>query len=195
MTEWLRKWTPSILFNVGEFIIIIAIGIGLNVNIENVLLILLAFTLVRQCADQPMHYKAWQLCLVWSTAVFTSMYFVARADAILSVFMSALCALVVSGKFNYQDTFMWKAKGDSNYKILLDYIKFNGITDEVIDAEILLKQRVTPQEYMLYKRVLMDGGGKSSAWDSAEIEFDVHRQKIKEALDKCYCYMIGRLNI
>lgn len=109
--------------------------------------------------------------------------------SILGIILIAFASIVLSG------IFYWKPKGDSNYKILIDYIKFNGITDEMIQAESLLKKRVTSREYILYKRVLVDGRGRSSAWDECEIEFNVHRQKIKEALDKCYCYMIGRLDL
>lgn len=107
----------------------------------------------------------------------------------LGVILIAFASVILSG------IFYWKPKGESNYKILLDYIKFNGITDEVIEAEILLKKRVSAQEYILYKRILIDGCGSSAAWNGAELEFDVHREKIKQALDKCYCYMIGRLNL
>ena len=87
---------------------------------------------------------------------------------------------------------MWKGKNESSiHQPLIDYLKYNAISDEYLKAEELLKSKVDTKTYLIYKRRFIDG----YSYDMICEEFDVPNPRIKECLDKCYYFLIGRLNI
>lgn len=92
-------------------------------------MILFVFTVTRLSLGQAKHYKKWQLCLVWTTAVFTSLFFIAKAHMIICMLMSAFSALIVSGRANLRDMFMWRAQPNSD---VYEWCRFNP-TDERLD--------------------------------------------------------------
>ena len=77
-----------------------------------------------------------------------------------------------------------------NIKKLIEYLKFNGITEEVLEAENRLK-KIDSQMYFIYKRKFKE----NKTFKEISEEFDIENPRIVEILDKTYFYMIGALNI
>jgi hypothetical protein len=86
---------------------------------------------------------------------------------------------------------MWKPQNESVHQPLIDYLKYNTICDDYLKAEELLKQKVDTKTYLIYKRKFIDG----YSYERISEEFDMSNPRIKECLDKCYYFLIGRLNI
>lgn len=174
----------------GEFLIVVLAGMWLNISFEYIALTLLAYVIPRLTIGKGMHYKVQRLCFVWTVVVYMSMVVVAHAGIVLSILMAIFTALILSGHANIMDVAQFKPKGESNYKILMEYIKYKGTSDEFLKAEELLQKRVSPQEYLIFKRILIDG----HTWEPIINEFGISPAIIQSALDKCYFFMIGRLN-
>ena len=86
--------------------------------------------------------------------------------------------------------FGYKKHDDSKYNRLIEFIKFNGIDKELIDAEERLKQ-VDTQLYLIYKRKFRE----DKTFKEISDEFDMDNPRIVESLDKAYYYMVGALRI
>jgi hypothetical protein len=100
---------------------------------------------------------------------------------------------VIDAKIDINDlTLGYKAKGEpSKYEKLIEYLKFNAISDEYIKAEELLKKAIDTKQFKIYKRIFFD----NYTWDKVEEEFDINRLYISRTLDQCYFYLIGRLEL
>ena len=96
-----------------------------------------------------------------------------------------------STKTDINDFTLWKPQNESIHQPLVEYLKFNALTDEYLMAERLLKKKVDTKTYMIYKRRFIDG----YSYEKIAEEFDVSNPRIKECLDKCYYFLIGRLDI
>lgn len=86
--------------------------------------------------------------------------------------------------------FGYKKHSESKYEKLIEYIKFNGIDKNLIEAEERLKE-VDTQMYLLYKRKFREDKTFKEIVD----EFDIDNPRIVEILDKVYYYMVGALKI
>ena len=86
--------------------------------------------------------------------------------------------------------FEYKKHSESKYEKLIEYIKFNGIDKNLIEAEERLKE-VDTQMYLLYKRKFREDKTFKEIVD----EFDIDNPRIVEILDKVYYYMVGALKI
>lgn len=140
---------PSIIFNLAESLVIILIGFWLNLNTKEILMILLLFSITRMRLGGAMHYKDWYRCLIWSTLVFLSLFVVARTGIILSIIMTVFCAYILTGKGNINDTFLWKGN-NTKYSDIEEYIKFNSLSDELIQFEKKLKD-TDNLSFLIYK--------------------------------------------
>jgi len=127
MKEFFKKWTPSIIFNVGESIIIYTSGVWLGLDWRTIFFVFLSYAIARLTVGSPMHYKAWQLCLVWSTSVFMSLFVVAGTDMIMSGMMATFMALIISKNANIGDLYQWNHKQNgekkSKYHREMDYVR------------------------------------------------------------------------
>ena len=182
----------SWIFNIFESVMLILIAYLLKIGIINTSLIFLTFQISRAYFKMPKHYKQWQKCLCWTLIIFTSLFVVSRVDISVGILCSIFTAYILSGKADISDMYMWKGKNESSiHQPLIDYLKYNAISDEYLKAEELLKSKVDTKTYLIYKRRFIDG----YSYDMICEEFDVPNPRIKECLDKCYYFLIGRLNI
>ena len=187
----IKKIIPSLIFNIFETILLIVIAFLLKVGITNTLLIFLTFEISRAFIKMPKHYKQWQKCLCWTATIFSSLFVVSRVDITVGIMCSVFTAYILSGKADIGDMYMWKPQNESVHQPLIDYLKYNAISDEYLLAEKLLKEKVDSKTYLIYKRKFIDG----FSYERIAEEFDVANPRIKECLDKCYYFLIGRLNI
>ena len=125
---------PSIIFAIAEMCVIILTGRLLHIEYFHILLIILAFSIIRIKVPKPMHYKKWYHCLVWTSLVFLSLFVVLKFEIKLSVIMSLIMAFILSSKGNIEDMFMWKGK-NTNYADIEEYIKYNEYDTKLIEFE------------------------------------------------------------
>lgn len=181
----------SYLFNLFETLMLILIAYLLKVGVINTLLIFLTFQISRAFIKMPKHYKDWQRCLCWTLVIFGGLFVVSRVDISVGIMCSVFTAYILSGKADIGDMYMWKPQNESVHQPLIDYLKYNTICDDYLKAEELLKQKVDTKTYLIYKRKFIDG----YSYERISEEFDMSNPRIKECLDKCYYFLIGRLNI
>lgn len=182
---------PSLVFNIIETILLIGMAYLLKISVVNTLLIFLTFEISRVFIKMPKHYKDWKKCLCWTLTIFTSLFIVARVDISVGIMSAIFTAYILSGKADIGDLYMWNSTKESVHQPLIDYLKYNAITDEYLEAEKLLKEKIDTKTYLIYKRKFIDG----YSYEKICEEFDISNPRIKECLDKCYYFLIGRLNI
>ena len=86
--------------------------------------------------------------------------------------------------------FGYKKHNESKYEKLIEYIKYNGLDTNLIEAEKKLKEMDT-QIYLVYKRKFRE----DKTFKEISEELDLENPRIVEILDKAYFYMIGALKI
>lgn len=182
---------PSLIFNLFETAMLILIAYLLKVGVFNTFLIFLTFEISRAFIKMPKHYKQWQKCLCWTLIIFSSLFIVSRVDITVGIMCAVFTAYILSGNADIGDMYMWKLQNESVHQPLIDYLKYNAICDDYLKAEELLKQKVDTKTYLIYKRKFIDG----YSYERISEEFDMSNPRIKECLDKCYYFLIGRLNI
>ena len=142
-------YLPSIIFNVAELSIIALIGMLLELSIKEMLIIFCLFVIIRMSLGDAIHYKDWYKCMIWSTLVFLSLFVLAKSGIILSIIMTVFCAYILTGKGNINDTFLWKGN-NTKYSDIEEYIKFNSLSDELIQFEKKLKD-TDNLSFLIYK--------------------------------------------
>lgn len=181
----------SLLFNLFETLMLILMAYLLKVGVLNTFLIFLTFQISRAFIKMPKHYKDWQKCLCWTLIIFGGLFVVSRVDISVGIMCSVFTAYILSGNADIHDMYMWKPTNESVHQPLIEYLKYNAICDDYLRAEELLKQKVDSKTYLIYKRKFIDG----YSYERIAEEFDMPNPRIKECLDKCYYFLIGRLNI
>lgn len=164
------------------------------------------YLITRDRFSKPIHMRGLNKCFIFTTSFYILLdlfiyisykYLGYVATLFLGVLITCLATYFTSeitSMLEEQGKLFWgyKAKGEpSKYQKLIDYIKFNGLTDEYINAENLLKLNIDSKQFIVYKRIFKE----SCTWNEVEEELDLNRQYISGTLDRCYYYMIGRLNI
>lgn len=181
----------SIIFNIIETLLLIVGAYLLKIGLINTCLVFLTFQISRAYFQLPKHYKSWKQCLIWTLIIFITLFIVARVDISVGILSSVFTAYILSGNADIKDMYMWKPQNESVHQPLIDYLKYNAICDDYLRAEELLKQKVDTKTYLIYKRKFIDG----YSYERICEEFDMSNPRIKECLDKCYYFLIGRLNI
>lgn len=179
----------SLLFNIGETIMLIGMAELLQLGVINTLIIFFAFEIARSCFKLPKHYKQWQQCLIWTFLIFTSLFVVSRVDITVGVMCAIFTSYILSGKADIKEFFLWN-KDASKYSRLIEYIKFNGLNERLIECEKKLKE-LDNELYIFYVRKFREG----KTFQQISDEFEIDNPRIVEALDKVYYYFIGALGI
>lgn len=164
----------------------------------------------RATYDHPIHLKGLNKCFVFTINFYILLdflifivinYFGLGYAFLLGTVVTCLATYFTSRITNIQEEkgkLFWgfKSKEESIYKDLKDYIRFNGLTDEYLEAEEKLKIRVKPIEFAIYKKIFID----ELSWDKTQEilstdENPIHRNTMQKAIDKCYNFLVGRLRI
>ena len=190
MKEKIKKELPSIIFNLAETLLLIGMAWLLKVGIKNTIIVFLSFQLGRAIFKQPKHFKSWKKCLIWTLSIFTTLFLVVNVDLSVGILTSVFTSYILSGKSDLKDMYMWKKDKMSKYQKLIDYIKFNGLNDELIKAENNLKN-LDNIMYIAYKRRFRE----NKTFKEITEELDMDNARLVEILDKAYFYFIGALKI
>ena len=150
------------------------------------------------------HYKSPLKCFLMQVLFFSSLYLSTYINIYIACVFTVYTKFLLSGhadiddneaeidnKPSFKDFTLWKPQNESVHQPLIDYLKYNALTDEYLEAERLLKEKVDTKTYLIYKRKFIDG----YSYEKIAEEFNMANPRIKECLDKCYYYMIGRLKI
>ena len=162
------------------------------------------YLFVRSHLDEPIHAEGLNICFVLTTLfyllLFVSIkmiYFLLGQEftIMFSTTLTALGCYVTSTVPNKMEEkgkifFGYKRHDESKYQKLIDYIKFNGLNEELIDAEERLKKLDT-ELYIIYKRKFRE----DKTFKEISEEFDLDNPRIVESLDRAYYYIMGAIRI
>ena len=167
----LRHWS-SILFNAGVAVTIYYSGKFLSRSIEEILGILITFTLVRVLIKKAKHYKEWQLCFLWCTAIFTTLFLVCSVSFALSLLLSIFAAIIMS---NHADIYQWSPHMERKNKLK----KISSIDDfEALLSNMLIK----PKHKDLLRYIYIEDMTLMQAAEKLNIEYSTVKVWHSEAL-------------
>lgn len=136
----IKKILSNLTFNIIETILIFLIGKLLNLPINFIIMIMLTFMISRACFGKPLHFKTWYRCLIWSLTIMLSLFVVLKVDFIISTMFAIFSALIMTGRSNINDMYLWKSKDESKYKDIEEYVKYNLTNSKLIEFEENLKK-------------------------------------------------------
>ena len=180
------------------------LGLFINKSWENTLIIMIVWTICL-LMGKAKHYRSPLKCFLMQLALFGSIFLATYINIYIASLFTVYTKFLLSGwadikdeepeindKPSFKDLTFWKPQSEESiHQPLIDYLKFNAISEEYLEAEKLLKSRVDTKTFLVYKRRFIDG----YSYEKIAEEFDMANPRIKECLDKCYYYIIGRLNI
>lgn len=180
------------------------LGLFINKSLKNTLIIIIVWS-ISLLMGEAKHYKSPLKCFLMQVLLFTSIFLSTYINIYVAVLFTIYTKFLLSAhadipdeesdvevKPSIKDLTLWKPQGEKSvHQPLIDYLKYNALTDEYLKAEELLKERVDAETFMIYKRRFIDG----YSYEKIAEEFDIANPRIKECLDKCYFYLIGRLDI
>lgn len=170
----------NLVFNIAETLVIMLMGIWLKIPVNSLLIILLTFLISRGCFGKPLHYKDWYRCLIFSSLLMLTLFVLLKVDFILSLLFAIFNALIMTGKSNINDMYLWKNNDEpSKYQDIIEYIKYNEYETKLLEFEQKVKS-TSNLEYLIYKYRFKDG--KTFA-EINEI-LDIDPPRIVEKLDK-----------
>ena len=141
---------PSAMFNFLEAAAVFFIGIEIKIPVPVMILIVLIFAIVRMCTKSAKHYKAWYKCMIWSTILMISLLIVTKVDLIIAIIMAVFAAIILSGKGDIKDCFMWANK-ESKFSDIDRYLEENSEdNNRLLDYEDKLKSKDI-NAYILYQ--------------------------------------------
>lgn len=180
------------------------LGLFVSKSITNTIIIMIVWSL-SLIMGKAKHYKSPLKCFLMQILIFVSLFLSTYINIYIAVLFTVYAKFLLSShadipdeesevevKPSFKDLTLWKPQGEKSvHQPLIDYLKYNALTDEYLKAEELLKERVDAETFMIYKRRFIDG----YSYEKIAEEFDIANPRIKECLDKCYFYLIGRLDI
>lgn len=178
------------------------LGLFIDKSLEKTLIIIIVWSLSLKMG-KPKHYKSPLKCFLMQVILFSSIYISTFINVYIACIFTIYSKFLFSGwadidgveeeydKASFQDLTLWKPSNQSVHQPLIDYLKYNALSDEYLEAEKLLKEKVDTVTFLIYKRRFFDG----YSYEKIAEEFDLPNPRIKECLDKCYYYIIGRLKI
>ena len=150
MNETIKNKLKSLVFNIVETILIFLIGKLLNLPINFVIMIMLTFVLSRMCFGKTMHFKTWYRCLICSLTIMLSLFLILKVDLVISILFTIFSALIMTGRANINDMYLWKPKDESKYKDIEEYVKYNLTNSKLIEFEENLK-KADDVLFLIYK--------------------------------------------
>lgn len=196
----------------GDLVIVVLLIIALLLNLFPFSLVGLIicvlqiplYLIVRANFQEPIHARGLNICFVL-TLIFYILLFICVKTLmlvvdlplviIITILLNVLGCYATSTVPNKMEQmgklfFGYKRHNESKYDKLIDFIKFNGIDKNLINAEERLK-KLDSEMYLLYKRKFRE----DKTFKEIAEEFDLENPRIVEMLDKVYYYMIGALKI
>lgn len=179
------------------------LGLFVSKSLKKTVIIIVVWS-ISLLMGKAKHYKSPLKCFLMQIAIFTSLFLSTYINIYIAVLFTVYAKYLLSGnadideeseidnKPSFKDLTLWKPSNEKSvHQPLIDYLKYNALTDEYLKAEELLKDKVDTETFLIYKKRFIDG----YSYEKIADEFDIANPRIKECLDKCYYYLVGRLNI
>lgn len=180
------------------------LGLFISKSLKNTIIIIVVWSL-SLIMGKAKHYRSPLKCFLMQLAMFTAIFMSTYINIYIATIFTIYAKFLFSGwadidddeaeiddKPSFKDFTLWKPKNEKSvHQPLIDYLKYNALTDEYLMAEKLLKEKVNVETYLIYKRRFVDG----YSYEKIAEEFDISNPRIKECLDKCYYFLIGRLKL
>ena len=176
--EKIKDYLPSIIFNLAETLVILLTGKLLGLSLKEMLLIMMVFVMIRITIGTALHHKSPYKCAIWSILVFLSLFVLANVGLPISILMSIFCAIILTGKGNINDAFMWKGK-ETKYSDIEEYIKYNSMETKLIEYEDKLKSKDN-LTYLIYKYRFKD----KMTFSQISERLDLENPRIVEKLEQ-----------
>jgi hypothetical protein len=153
---------------------------------------------------EPIHAVGLNKCYALTTLYYILLFITIKGMiALTNVYIGLIFSIIITVTSCYVTStapnaknkigklfFGYKKHSESKYEKLIEYIKFNGLDPELINAEEQLK-KIDTQIYLVYKRKFRE----DKTFKEISEEFDLDNGRIVEILDKSYFYMIGALKL
>lgn len=173
-----KNFLFSLIFNIVETIIIFMIGLIFGLGSNLIIVLMLTFFLTRMCCGKPKHYATWYRCLIWSLLVFTSIYALTDLHIEVVILLTIFTGYIATGKADIKNMYMWKGK-NSKYQDIDDYIKYNSMSDDLMNFEKKLKEKDNLL-YLLYKYRFKENYTFAQIAEKTELD----NPRIAEKIDK-----------
>lgn len=188
----------------GWLVIISAFVMSLCFDLVPYFIVLtIVYLFTRSKFDEPIHARGLNICYIL-TMFFYLLIFITikicntiidpKVSFVLLVVLVVLSTFATSTLPNKLEKvgkiFFGYKKEESKYQRLIDFIKYNGLNDELISAENKLRA-LDNKLYVIYKRKFRE----NKSFSEISKEFDLDNPRIVEILDKAYFYIIGALGI
>lgn len=132
----------SLIFNIAETILIFLVGKLLDLPTNFIIIIMLTFMISRGFFGKALHFKTWYRCLVWSCLILLSLFMILKVDLTISVLFTIFSALIMTGKSNINDMYLWKsANSQGKYYDIEEYIKYHELDNTLLTFEENLKRK------------------------------------------------------
>lgn len=177
--KWLEKNWRTLVFNIGETILIFLIGMALSLPIKHIILIMITFMISRGFFGKALHFKTWYRCLIWSLLILFSLFVLLKVDLVIAIMFAIFSAFIMTGRSNINDMYLWKGAAPSKYQDIIDFIKYNSLDDKLLEFEKKIKARDN-LEYLIYKYKFKDG----KTFEEMSELLDMDNPRIVEHLDK-----------
>lgn len=170
----------NLFFNICETIVIFLLGKMIGAETKSMILVMLAFFICRNVCGKPKHFKKWYKCLVWSTLILLSLFVLLKIDFKISILFTILSAVILSGKGDISNLYLWKNKGEpSKYDDIVKHIKYHPFDKDLLDFEEALNRQDNVL-YMVYKYRFRD----NLTFKEIEEKLDISDKRITEMLDR-----------
>lgn len=180
MNKKIKNFISTLVFNVAETALIVLIGMLLGLPIEHILIIMFTFMISRGFFGNPLHFKTWYRCLIWSLLIMLSLFLLLKVDLIVSILFAIFSAFIMTGKSNIRDMYLWNNNSEpSKYQDVIDFIKYNSLDDKLLSFEKKLKE-TNSVEYLIYKYRFKD----NKTFKDISESLDMDGPRIVEKLDK-----------
>jgi hypothetical protein len=175
-----KTLVQTIIFNVAETVLILLSGLALHLELKYIVLVMLVFMISRGFFGNPLHFKTWYRCLIWSLLILTSLFVILKVDLIISILFAIFSAFIMTGRSNINDMYLWKNNDEpSKYQDIIDFVKYHELDDKLIEFEHKIKEKDSV-EYLIYKYKFKEGKTFS---EMSEL-LDMSNPRIVEQLDK-----------
>jgi len=167
-----------LLFNIIETIIIFFLGNIFKVPMNERIMFMVTFFLTRMVIGSPKHYNKAYRCALWSSLVFLSLYSLTTLELPAIIIMTIFTGFISTGRADIGDMFMWKGK-ESKYADIDEYIKYNPMSDDLLEFEKKLKSNDSLL-FLIYKYRFKEHMGFTEISERLDIE----TPRLAEKLDK-----------
>ena len=148
-TRNVKRIASTVVFNIAETVLIFLMGKSLDLPIENIILIMITFTMSRGLCGKALHFKTWYRCLIWSLLILFSLFMFLKFDFFYSLVFEIFSAFIMTGKSDLKDMYLWSGK-TSKYDALKDFVSISPNNSILLEHEEYWRKNY-PIRYEIFK--------------------------------------------